>query len=170
MTKTILTALALLGLLAAGPAFAHEYKAGDLTIGHPWTRATAPGAKVGGGFLTIQNKGATADRLVAVDVPFAEKAELHESTMDGGVAKMRPLEAGAEIKPGETVTFEPGGKHVMFLGLKDALTQGARMKGELTFEKAGKVAVEFAVEAAGARPAAGGMDHLDHMDHMDHGK
>ena len=56
-------------LLSAGFATAHEFKAGPLKIGHPWSRATPAGAKVGGGYLSIENTGTTADRLVSVSVP-----------------------------------------------------------------------------------------------------
>ncbi|MET0315081.1 MAG: copper chaperone PCu(A)C [Hansschlegelia sp.] len=157
-------------LALVSPASAHEYKLGDLTIGHPWSRATAPGAKIGGGFLSIENKGSTPDRLVAVSATFAQKAELHESLVEDGVSKMRPLKDGVEVKPGETVTFEPGGKHLMFIGLAAPLKQGERVKGELTFEKAGKVEVEFAVEAAGSSPKKQMDPDMKGMDHgsMDH--
>ena len=59
----------LLSLIAATllalPAWAPDYKVGSLEISQPWTRATAPTAKAGGGFVTITNKGATPDRLIA---------------------------------------------------------------------------------------------------------
>jgi copper(I)-binding protein len=161
MTKLRLIAPVALALLA-GPALAHDYKAGGLMIQHPWSRATVPGAKVGGGYLAIMNHGGEADRLVSVSVPFAEKTEIHESSTEGGVAKMREIEGGVAIAPGEMVEFAPGGKHLMFVGLAKPLAKGEKVKGELVFEKAGKVEVEFAVEAAGAKPAMEGMDHKGH--------
>ncbi|MFC3695072.1 copper chaperone PCu(A)C [Chenggangzhangella methanolivorans] len=158
---------ALLFALSAGAASAHEYTVGKLMIGHPWSRATVPGVKVAGGYFTIMNHGDKPDRLVAVSVPFAERAEMHESSVEDGVAKMREIEGGVEVKPGETVSFAPGGKHLMFVGLKTALTKGEKVKGELTFETAGKVEVEFAVEAPGAAPApkSGDMKGMDHSGH-----
>lgn len=166
MNNGPIAALSLMALaLVAGPASAHEYKAGALVIGHPWSRATVPGAKVGGGYLKIENTGSASDRLVGVSVPFAEKSEIHESSVENGVARMREIEGGIEIKPGETVEFAPGGKHLMFVGLSSPLTKGEKAKGELTFEKAGKVAIEFDIEAAGAKAS---MDH--DMKGMDHGK
>lgn len=155
--KLLATAAAL--TLFAGAAHAHEYKLGDLEIDHPWSRATAPGAKVGGGFLKIVNRGASPDRLVSVSAPFAQKTEIHESLEEDGVAKMRELEAGVEVKPGEAVEFAPGGKHLMFMGLSGPLETGKKVKGELTFEKAGKVEVEFAIEPPGSRPAADKSEH-----------
>lgn len=171
--KSLAAFLGACALALVSPALAHEYKVGDIEIGHPWSRATVPGAKIGGGFLEIENNGSVADRLVAVSVPVAEKTEIHESLVEDGVAKMRPLKDGVEVKPGETVTFAPGGKHIMFVGLKAPLTKGEKVKGELTFEKAGKVEVEFLVEAAGSTPKKEGMDHdMKGMDHgsMDHGE
>lgn len=138
-------------------ALAHEYKAGALKIGHPWSRATPGGAKVGGGYLSIENTGTTPDRLVSVSAPFAGKTEIHEMATTNGVMTMRPLDSGVAIAPGAKVEFKPGGYHIMFMELKQALKQGERPKGTLTFEKAGPVEVEFAVEAIGSKgeePAA----------------
>ncbi len=159
MTTSLRLALAALALTLAGTASSHEYKAGPLTIGHPWSRATPAGAKVGGGYLSIKNTGSTPDRLLGVSAPFAGRGEIHEMAVTDGVMTMRPLEQGVEIAPGATVEFKPGGYHIMFMELKQPLTQGERPKGTLTFEKAGTVEVEFAVEAIGARGGDGAHKH-----------
>lgn len=138
-------------LLSAGFAAAHDFKAGPLKIGHPWSRATPAGAKVGGGYLSIENTGTTADRLVSVSVPFAGRAEVHEMAVKDGIMTMRPLDKGLEVKPGEKAELKPGGYHIMFMELKRPLKEGERVKGTLQFEKAGTVAVEFAVQGVGAR-------------------
>jgi hypothetical protein len=136
--------------LAMSAADAHDYKVGSLEIGHPWTRATPKGATVAGGYLKITNKGQTADRLTAATAAFAPRVEIHEMAMKDGMMRMRPLSAGLEIKPGETVEFKPGSYHIMFMNLKEPLEKGQRIKGTLTFEKAGPVDVEYVVEAVGA--------------------
>jgi copper(I)-binding protein len=85
---------------------------------------------------------------------------------DNGVMKMRQLANGVEIKPGQTVEFKPGGYHLMFVGITQPVEQGKRVKGTLEFEKAGKVDVEYAVEAIGGTPkgeSAGG--HSGHQGH-----
>ena len=138
-------------LSAVTCAFAHDYTAGALKIGHPWSRATPPGAKVGGGYLSIENTGAETDKLIAIEGDAASPIELHEMAMESGVMKMRALPAGVEIKPGATVRFSPGGYHVMFMNLKEPFKQGSMVKATLVFEKAGKVPVEFKVEAIGAK-------------------
>lgn len=135
----------------ASPAPAHDYKAGALVIGHPWSRATPGGAKIAGGYLTITNTGTEPDRLVGGSLPRAGKFELHEMKMDGDVMKMRPLPNGLEIKPGETVELEPTGYHIMFVELTQPLKQGETIKGQLRFEKAGTVEVEYKVEPIGAK-------------------
>lgn len=166
--QTILCAMAL-ALSLAAPASAHGFKIGDLDIGHPWARATAGGAKVGGGYLSITNNGTTPDRLVGVSLSTADHGEIHEMKMDGGVMQMRPLPDGIEIKPGETVKLAPGGYHAMFMDLKEPLKEGTLVKGQLTFEKAGKVDVEFKVEPIGftgeKSGAMGGMKMDGPMDH-----
>lgn len=161
-----LTTTALLTLCAT-LAQAHDYTVGALSIAHPFAYETAPMTRTGGGYMTITNTGDTPDRLVAVAADFP-RVEVHQSLMRDGVAVMEPAPV-LEIAPGETVTLAPGGYHVMFMGLDAPLVDGDRFPATLTFEQAGEVAVEFAVEA---RPAAGAaaMDH-DTMDHgaMDHG-
>jgi periplasmic copper chaperone A len=150
------TLLALCAMLIA-PAVAHEYTVGSLHIGHPWSRATPKGAAIGAGYLKITNNGTAPDRLLGGSSEAAKSFELHVMSMENGVMKMRPVEGGIEIKPGETVEFKPESYHVMFVGLKEPLVQGHRVKATLDFEKAGKVAVEFVVESIGARQ--GNDDH-----------
>jgi copper(I)-binding protein len=146
--------VALLLALAAG-ASAHDYKLGPLVIDHPWSRATPKGAAVAGGYMKITNTGSTPDRLLGGATEVAKKFEIHEMRMDGGVMKMRELASGLEIAPGATVEFKPGSYHVMMMNLAKPFVQGERVKASLTFEKAGKVEIEFAVEAIG-----GGKQHM----------
>ncbi len=138
-------------LALASPALSHEFKAGALVIGHPWSRATPGGARIAGGYLTITNTGTEPDRLVGGSFLRAGKFEIHEMKMDGDVMKMRPLPNGLEIKPGETVKLEPTGYHIMFVDVKQPLKQGEMVKGQLRFEKAGTVEVEYKVEPIGAK-------------------
>ncbi len=147
-------------LLSASFASAHEYKAGALNIGHPWSRATPAGAKVGGGYLTIENTGSAPDRLVSISVPFAARSEVHEMSMNNGVMTMRPLDNGVDLPPGGKVEFKPGGYHIMFMDLKQPLKQGDMMKGTLTFEKDGAVDVEFKVDSIAAKGGEG--EHKGH--------
>jgi copper(I)-binding protein len=146
-----------LALSFAQAAMAHEYKLGDLTIGHPWSRATLPGAKVAAGYLTVKNNGSTPDRLIAVSADISGKGEIHEMTVKDGVMNMRLLADGVEIPVGGEVKLEPGSYHLMFKELKAPAVEGVKFPGMLTFEKAGTVKVEFAVEKAG-----GEADHSAH--------
>jgi copper(I)-binding protein len=158
--KSIAVIFAGLLALATTGAFAHEYKVGDLQIGHPWARATPKGAAVGGGYLKITNTGTTPDRLISGTSEIAGRFEVHEMSMDNGVMKMRPVKDGLVIKPGETVELKPGGYHIMMLDLKAPIKEGERVKGTLVFEKAGKVDIEYAVVPVGGSPGgkpSGGM-------------
>ncbi len=73
--------------------------------------------------------------------------------MEQGVAKMRPVAGGLEIKPGETVELRPGSFHIMLMGLKLPLEAGQKVKGALEFETAGKIEIEYQVEFARCRVA-----------------
>jgi periplasmic copper chaperone A len=159
IARTLAYAL-FLAALAAAPARAEEVKAGDLVITQAWSRATPGGAKIGIGYLTIENKGATADRLIATSADVAGKVEVHEMAMNNGVMTMRPLDKGLTIDPGKTVKLAPGGSHLMLFDLKSPLKQGDKIPLTLEFEKAGKVKLSLDVQGVGAQEpgaAAGGM-------------
>ena len=146
-----LAAVLFTAALCAAPARAQEVKAGDLVITQAWTRATPNGAKIGGGYLTIENKGTAPDRLVSASSDAAAKLEVHEMAMQDGVMKMRPLDNGLTIDPGKTVKLAPGGYHLMMFDLKNPLKQGETVPVTLKFEKAGEVKVTLAVEGIGAQ-------------------
>jgi copper(I)-binding protein len=143
---------ALLLAFATAAASAHDYTIGSLKIDHPWSRATPKGATVAGAYMKITNNGATPDRLTGGTTEAAQTFEIHEMSMDGGVMKMRELPNGIEIPPGATIELKPGAFHVMMTGIAKPFVRGERVKASLSFEKAGKVDVEFAVDAAGANP------------------
>lgn len=148
-----ITLLALVVALAGVQGvFAHEFEIGAIEIEHPWARATPPGARVGGGYLVLENGGDAADRLVGATATVAERVEIHEMSVKDGVMVMRPVSGGLEVPAGGAVKLAPGGYHLMLMGLKQPLVAGDRFPGTLTFEHAGTVAVEFVVEAQGAAP------------------
>ena len=142
--------VASLAILAITSVHARDYKAGSLDIADPWSRATPKGASVAAGYMKITNTGTAPDRLISGSSDVASKFEVHEMTMENGVAKMRPIKGGLEIKPGETVELKPGSFHVMFVGLKKPLASGEHIKGTLVFEKAGTLNVDFDVREMGA--------------------
>lgn len=148
MRFSVLAAALLATLFAAAPAAAHEFhRLGDIVIEQPWSRATP--VKVGGAYMTLRNNGDAADRLVKVTSPVAERVEIHETKIEGGMAMMRPVTA-IELKRGSSVQLKPGGLHVMLMGLQRPLTEGERIKLALTFERAGTIEIEARVEKAGA--------------------
>lgn len=154
---------ALLGSLFTTPAHAQEVKAGDLVISQAWSRATPGGAKIAGGYLTIDNKGSAPDRLISVAGDIAGKVEIHEMAMNNGVMTMRPLDKGLPIEPGKTVKLAPGGYHLMLMDLKNPLKQGDKVPLTLKFEKAGEVKLALDVQGVGAQAPAAGGDHSGHM-------
>lgn len=167
MTLTTTRLLATLSLsLAAFAAQAHSFTLGELHIGHPYARATAPGQPSGGGYLSVHNSGKVVDRLIAVQADISAGAEMHEMKMDGNVMRMRELSA-IDVPAGQKVELKPGGLHIMFTGLKAPLKAGDKFPVKLRFEKAGEVTVTVNVEAVTASPASG--SHGGHGDHGAHG-
>ena len=150
MTFSLKAALAA-ALLLAAPALAHEYKVGELTIGHPYA-FPSPG-RTGAGYLTITNAGDTPDTLTAVEVEGAI-ASIHTTTTNSaGVAKMAPVES-LEVPAHGTVTLAPRAMHIMLMDLAKPLRVGDSLPATLVFEKAGEVAVDFKVDARGREAAS----------------
>jgi copper(I)-binding protein len=147
--------------LLAAPVRAEDVKAGDLVITQAWSRATPGGAKIAGGYLTIENKGTAPDRLIGGSGDVAGKVEVHEMAMTNGVMTMRHLDKGLTIEPGKAVKLAPGGYHLMLMDLKSPLKQGDKTPITLEFEKAGKVKLSLDVQGVGAQApgGAGGNDH-----------
>ena len=130
----------------SGAALAHDYQVGDLEIGHPMAFDTPQTAMAGAGYLSITNAGQTADRLIEVRADFPQ-VMMHTTEEKDGVARMMHVDA-IKILPGETVVFEPGGYHVMFMGLAgDPFEAGEQIPATLVFEEAGEIEVMFSVES-----------------------
>jgi hypothetical protein len=153
LNKTLLIAALLSPSLYAS---AHEYSAGELHIEHPWSREMPAVAPTAAAYFVVHNKGAADDRLLGVATPHAGKAELHEHIHADGLMKMQQVQSVA-IPAGAEVQFAPMGYHVMLFNLQQQARDGARFPLTLTFEKAGAVAVEVAVqkEAPVVEPARG---------------
>jgi copper(I)-binding protein len=129
----------------------------DVQIKEPWARATPGGAQTAAAYATIVS--AAGDRLIGAATPVAQKADLHEMAMDGGVMKMRAVD-GIDLPAGKPVTLKPGGYHIMLTGLNQPLKEGQSFALTLIFEKAGKQDVTVTVQKVGAT-SPGGMPGMD---------
>jgi copper(I)-binding protein len=156
----VLAALCL--ALAVGSATAADYKIGSLDVTQPWARATPKGASTGAAYMTITNNGGKTERLSCASSPAAAQCQIHEMAMSDGVMKMRPVQGGLEVKPGQTLTLKPGGYHIMLEGLKGPLKAGDTLEAMLSSSDGGSVKVEFPIAAIGA-PAPGGAAAGDGM-------
>jgi copper(I)-binding protein len=121
-----------------------------VTIKQAWSRATPKGSPVAAGYLTIENQSGAPDRLVEVRSPFARKVELHTTTVENGVTSMKPVDGGLVIPANASVTLQPGGNHLMFVGINAPLAEGEQVAVELFFEKAGKVTANLDVAPLGS--------------------
>lgn len=136
------------------------------SVDAPWVRPTAPGAKVGGAFMTLVG-GKEADRVVSGSSPVAGVVELHTHIMEGGVAKMRAIPV-IEVPAGGKVELKPGGLHIMLINLKAPLKAGEVIPLKLRFEKAGEIEVNVPVTAQA--PGGGNAGRSPHEMHEMHGK
>jgi hypothetical protein len=126
-----------------------------ITVSDAWARATPPASRTGALYATIRNSGTAPDRLIGFETDVADRGEVHEMTMQGGVMRMRPLSAGLLVAPGATVALAPGGLHAMLIGLDKPLLAGESFPAMAVFEGAGRIAITVPVVAMGAPPPGG---------------
>lgn len=150
--RNLLLGASLLPLATPALAQGITTELGALRITNPWTRAAGQGMQ-GGGYLTIRNTGATPDRLVSATSPAAGRLELHIHIRDGDVMRMRPV-TDIPVPANGEVMLQPGGLHLMLIGLTQPMDIGQSVPVTLRFERAGEVTVQFVVQAAGARTPA----------------
>jgi len=141
-------------LLLPFPLAAQDNQAGTISVSAPWARASAGQAPNGAAYMTLVNDGGEPDFLIEAASDVAERAELHSHTMKDGVMQMRPVEK-IEVSPGDPTTLEPGGLHVMLIGLKAPLREDETFPLALTFKEAGTVTVEVTVGPVGAMGSGG---------------
>jgi periplasmic copper chaperone A len=128
---------------------------GTIAIHDAWARASLGQIGTSAVYMTLEARGDQGDRLVAAASPVAASAELHTHIMEGGVARMRPA-AAIEIAPGEPTVLEPGGLHIMLVGLGERLVEGDTVPLSLTFEDSGTTELEVPIRGVG------GMGHGGH--------
>lgn len=125
--------------------------AGPITAQNPWARAGAGQTGNSAAYLTLITTGA-AERLVSASTPVARRVELHETTMDGTIMRMRPV-AGIDIVPGKPAELKPGGAHIMLMDLPAPLKVGESFPLTLTFVNAPPLTVTMrVVPPGGAAP------------------
>jgi hypothetical protein len=147
-------------LWLATPAMAQSPQS-SIQVTGAWARSTPPGAKTAAAYLTVVNAGKEDDTLLSASTPVAGMADVHRTTNDNGVMKMRPA-GPVDLKPGASLKLAPGGYHLMMTDLKAPLSDGQDFPLTLVFEKAGQVQVSVHVQRM--PPAAAG--HMGSMGPM----
>ena len=174
-----LTAVGLIVLLATAPAFAHKgvlhegcptgqsFNSGLVTVSGAFLRATPPGAKSAGAYLTLFNHGNETDTLLSVHSEAAANVAIHSMSVTDGVMKMAPVEGGLSVLPGETVALEPMGYHLMLTGMEQPFVEGQCVEMILEFDKAGPVKVQFNIGSLtqGEAPTGEVAAPMEGMDH-----
>lgn len=160
--RNLLSLSLVMAVWMAPSAHAHDFKAGELRIDHPYAVPSRPGLTTGAVYFRgIRNTGAGADRLLSASTPAAASVDIHRMQMQGEVMQMRAVPA-VEIPAGATVVMKqgaPDGYHLMLTGLKAPLKDGDRFPVTLTFEKAGSHEVNVWVQTPNGLAASGSAHH-----------
>ena len=151
-------AILLLTASIARPLHAQGRSAGGIAVEEPWARATPGGARTGAAYMTLVNKGDTANRLLGATSPVASEVQFHKVTEENGISRMRELRT-IDIAPEDMVLLKPGNIHIMLVGLKHPLKQGETFPLTLEFEKAGRVHLTISIAHVGAMQPHQGMHH-----------
>lgn len=147
MTRVISLCLAVLLTALALPSTAHDYRQGELSIEHPWSRPTPPGIMMGVGYMTIKNAGSSDIVLESLQTPRAARVSIHESLNQEGTMRMRPLKDGLTIPAGGSVDLKPLSYHLMLEQLSEPLKVGERIPLTLTFDGAPAMEIELSVDS-----------------------
>jgi periplasmic copper chaperone A len=119
-----------------------------VNVNDPWANATPVGASVAAVYLELTVE--TPDTLLSASTTVADHIEMHTSSEEGGMMKMRPLTT-VELKSNQPFSFEPGGAHFMLIDLRQPLVAGMRFPMTLNLQRAGAVAVQVQVVELGSR-------------------
>jgi copper(I)-binding protein len=141
--KTLLRAVVVAALLVSAPIFSADK---GMQVTDAWSRATPPGLKVGVAYLVITNRTGQDDVLLSAVSPRASNVELHATKVSNRISSMEH-QPSLPIAAGATVKMEPGGLHLMLLGLNTAFVGGERVPLTLQFAKAGVVNITITVRA-----------------------
>lgn len=130
------------------------------TVEDAWVRLPAVDGRPAAAYFVL-NGGESGDTLLAIDSERVATVELHETIMDDEAMRMRPI-MSADIPPGETIVFEPGGRHGMLFGIDPEITPGTPITLNFRFDSGRDVSVDAVTVAAGDPPpfdADSGADH-----------
>jgi copper(I)-binding protein len=144
----VVAAAVVIALAATSAVDARDVRVGALTVRDASVTPTRGASKTTAGYLSVVSTSKTSDRLMSASCTCAASVQLHRMWMDGQIMRMRQVTDGLEIPAGGTLALASGGNHLMLLGVKSPLKDGATVRLTLTFQYAGKVTVEAPVREA----------------------
>ena len=162
MLKKLFAGVAVAALALTAATAWSATAAEDISVSDAYVRAVAPVVPNSAAFLALHNAGATAHTLVSASSPAATNVELHTHINDNGGMRMRPVEGGIQVPAGGVTTLQPGGLHVMLIGLQHPLTEGGSVQLGLTFEDGSTQELTVPVRSVAAGMGMG-MDHMQHQ-------
>jgi copper(I)-binding protein len=146
------TLLVLGSAVSSSPTRAQEgpWTLGAIVVEQAWARVVPGGAKTGAIYLTIHNKSADDDYLVAVESPAARSATIHETKQEDGITGMEPIPGGLAMPSHGEVVMRPGSFHIMLTGVSEAMKSGGELPVRLLFREAGALELDVPILPLGA--------------------
>lgn len=157
------TALLALATITGGQALKIARAEGPIRITDAFARAARAGGNAAA-FMRIENRGEVPDQLIEAACDVASRVELHETSIQGGMMQMRPV-AAIDLPAGGEAVLQPGGLHLMLLGLRRKLEPGEQIELRLRFARAGEMTLAVPVRAAGAMSQGHGQQHQQGQPH-----
>ncbi|MES9970245.1 MAG: copper chaperone PCu(A)C [Candidatus Thiodiazotropha sp.] len=142
-------------ILAIGQTAVAGSVADGIMVEDPYVRAVPPGQPNSASFMVLHNKGEKGSALMSASTPAADVVELHTHTMEEGMMRMRKVEK-IDLPAGEMVKLQPGGLHVMLIGLKQKLVPDEKLTLTLTFEDGSSLQVDAPVRKLQMQMKQGG--------------
>ncbi|SFM02605.1 copper chaperone PCu(A)C [Marinobacter zhejiangensis] len=145
--KQWMSVLGVVFLASTGSVLAHEMEQAGVTVDHPWARPTPAVAPVHGAvYFSVTNRREVPVVLDGASTPLTDHASIHQTRDVDGTLRMESVEGGLAIQPGESISFEPGGYHVMLMNMEAPLTEGEKFPLTLTFQGGESILLDVWVE------------------------
>ena len=159
--KTLSLVFLLLSIIASTVSAAAK-----LEIHDAWVREAPPNAEAMAAYLTLHNHSSKTYTLVSVSSPDFVQAMMHRTEQQDGMTTMLPI-SRVIISPNGSVSFQPGGMHLMLMKPKKHLVAGDKISLTLFFSDESSMKINLSVKKD-ATEDDHAMDHMEHMQHSDH--
>jgi len=145
LSKLMIPVITFILVVSSNTLFAENIKKDDsISFNTPWVRAMPPMVMTTAGYVEIHNSSYVADKLLKIWSSDITLIEVHQTKKVGDVLKMLPAQ-NTSVPPKGKLVMQPGGYHLMMMGIKKPLIENETIKVYFEFETAGIVHVNFPI-------------------------